>query len=184
MIAVPTTAGTGSEMQSFALISDAETHQKMGLAATSGPACRVAILDPKLTLTQPIKSQRDRHGCPFTRVGDLCDHQTQRHVRCLQPRIMETAFGSLSPRLAKFKHPDARASMQLRHALPGWRSSIRCWGQHAGESADGRQRDSHGQAVGLCLPHVIRFNGEQFGDWYRELYARCRLPIKTVLGTD
>ncbi len=27
----------------------------------------------------------------------------------------------------------------------------------------------HGQAIGMMLPHVIRFNGEQFGDWYHEL---------------
>jgi alcohol dehydrogenase len=27
----------------------------------------------------------------------------------------------------------------------------------------------HGQAIGLMLPHVIRFNGEAFPDWYREL---------------
>ncbi len=27
----------------------------------------------------------------------------------------------------------------------------------------------HGQAVGLMLPHVIRFNGEQFENWYQDL---------------
>ena len=27
----------------------------------------------------------------------------------------------------------------------------------------------HGQAIGLMLPHVIRFNGAEFGDWYRDL---------------
>ena len=52
MIAVPTTAGTGSEAQSFALISDAQTHVKMACGDKKA-ACRVAILDPRLTLTQP-----------------------------------------------------------------------------------------------------------------------------------
>ena len=27
----------------------------------------------------------------------------------------------------------------------------------------------HGQAIGLMLPHVIRFNGAEYGDWYRDL---------------
>ena len=47
MIAVPTTAGTGSETQSFALISDAETHVKMACGDKKA-SFRVAILDPQL----------------------------------------------------------------------------------------------------------------------------------------
>ena len=52
LVAVPTTAGTGSEMQSFALVADAETHQKM---ACGDPQAlpRAALLDPGLTTTQP-----------------------------------------------------------------------------------------------------------------------------------
>src|SRR4029453_10658623 len=52
MIGVPTTAGTGSEAQSYALISDAETHTKMA-CGDQGAAFKVAILDPRLTLSQP-----------------------------------------------------------------------------------------------------------------------------------
>src|SRR6185436_9647965 len=51
-IAIPTTAGTGSECQSAALIANEKTHQKM---ACLDPKCaaRIAILDPALTLSQP-----------------------------------------------------------------------------------------------------------------------------------
>src|SRR5438128_933298 len=52
MIAVPTTAGTGSECQSFALIADETTHQKMACGDPQA-APRVALLDPMLTLSQP-----------------------------------------------------------------------------------------------------------------------------------
>ena len=52
MIAVPTTAGTGSEAQSFALISDAKTHEKMA-CGDKRAAFHTAILDPQLTVTQP-----------------------------------------------------------------------------------------------------------------------------------
>ena len=48
MIGVPTTAGTGSEAQSYALISDAETHVKMACGDPKA-AFRVALLDPALT---------------------------------------------------------------------------------------------------------------------------------------
>ncbi len=52
LIAIPTTAGTGSECQSFALITHPQTHAKMACGDTKA-AARVAILDPELTLTQP-----------------------------------------------------------------------------------------------------------------------------------
>src|SRR5262249_32823806 len=52
MIGIPTTAGTGSEAQSYAVISDEATHMKMACGAPSG-AVRSAILDPELTLTAP-----------------------------------------------------------------------------------------------------------------------------------
>ena len=52
MIGVPTTAGTGSEAQSYALISDADTHVKMACGDPKA-AFRVAILDPALTVSQP-----------------------------------------------------------------------------------------------------------------------------------
>src|SRR3990172_3666874 len=52
MIGIPTTAGTGNEAQTYALISDARTHKKM---ACGDPklAFRVAVLDPALTVSQP-----------------------------------------------------------------------------------------------------------------------------------
>src|SRR6185295_12632921 len=51
LIAIPTTAGTGSECQSAALIVDEATHQKMACLDPRA-AARIAILDPGLTLSQ------------------------------------------------------------------------------------------------------------------------------------
>ncbi|WP_395734903.1 iron-containing alcohol dehydrogenase [Prosthecobacter sp.] len=52
IIAIPTTSGTGSECQSFALISDAVTHVKMACGDPKA-AAKVAILDSELTVSQP-----------------------------------------------------------------------------------------------------------------------------------
>src|ERR1035438_9124864 len=54
LIAIPTTGGTGSECQSFALITDEETHQKMACGDPKA-AARIALLDPVLTLSQPAR---------------------------------------------------------------------------------------------------------------------------------
>src|SRR2546427_5540673 len=53
-IAVPTTAGTGSESQSYALVADDRTHMKMACGDRKA-AFRVAILDPEVTVSQPAK---------------------------------------------------------------------------------------------------------------------------------
>src|SRR5439155_9710943 len=52
MIGIPTTAGTGSEAQSYALISDAGSHLKMACGDPKA-AFRLALLDPCLTVSQP-----------------------------------------------------------------------------------------------------------------------------------
>ena len=52
LIAIPTTAGTGSECQSFAIISDSITHEKMACGDLKA-AAKLAILDPSLTASQP-----------------------------------------------------------------------------------------------------------------------------------
>jgi len=51
-IGIPTTAGTGSEAQSFALIADEKTHLKMACGDRK-VAFRAVILDPELTVSQP-----------------------------------------------------------------------------------------------------------------------------------
>ena len=51
-IGVPTTTGTGSEAQTYALISDSETKVKMAVGAPSA-AFGLVILDPEVACTQP-----------------------------------------------------------------------------------------------------------------------------------
>src|SRR5437763_12545477 len=53
-VGVPTTAGTGSEAQSYALIADEQAHMKMACGDKKA-AFRVAILDPEVTVSQPPK---------------------------------------------------------------------------------------------------------------------------------
>ena len=171
MIAVPTTAGTGSEMQSFALISDAETHVKMACGDKKA-SCRVAILDPKLTLTQPA------NVTALTGV-DAISHAIETFVTKKRNPI-SNLFSSQAWRLlathfrAVIEDPEnlqARAAMQLGAAYAGLAIENSMLGaSHAlANPLTATYGTAHGQAVGLMLPHVIRFNGQQHDDWYREL---------------
>jgi alcohol dehydrogenase len=66
---------------------------------------------------------------------------------------------------------DARSGMQLGAAFAGLAIENSMLGAtHAlANPLTARYGIVHGQAIGLMLPHVIRFNGAQFGAWYRDL---------------
>ena len=171
MIAVPTTAGTGSEAQSYALISDAVTHVKMACGDKKA-ACRIAILDPALTVTQP------RRVTALTGI-DAIAHALETYVT--KPRNpMSLAFSREAWRLLAenfgkvLDHPadiDARGAMQLGACFAGMAIESSMLGAtHAlANPLTAEYGIVHGQAIGLMLPHVIRYNGEAFPDWYREL---------------
>jgi alcohol dehydrogenase class IV len=171
MIAVPTTAGTGSEAQSFALISDAKTHAKMACGDKKA-ACRIALLDPALTVTQPPRVTA------LTGI-DAVAHALETYVT-LRRNPMSLLFSREAWRLLEENFPRvlddphdvlARAGMQLGACLAGLAIEHSMLGAtHAlANPLTAHYGFVHGEAIGVMLPHVIRFNGEHFGDWYGEL---------------
>lgn len=171
MIAVPTTAGTGSETQSFALISDAKTHVKMACGDKKA-SFRVALLDPELTLTQPPRVTA------LTGI-DAVAHALESYVaRTRNPASMAFSReawlllgGNFAHVIADPKNLEARGGMQLGASFAGLAIENSMLGAaHAlANPLTAEFNIAHGQAVGLMLPHVIRFNGQQFGNLYYEL---------------
>jgi alcohol dehydrogenase len=171
MIAVPTTAGTGSEAQSFALISDAKTHVKMACGDKKA-SFRVALLDPQLTLTQPPRVTA------LTGI-DAIAHALESYV-CTSRNPASMAFsreawlllgGNFAHVLQNPSDLDARGGMQLGACFAGLAIENSMLGAaHALANPLTTHFDiAHGQAVGMMLPHVIRFNGEEVGSLYFEL---------------
>lgn len=171
MIAVPTTSGTGSESQSFALISDAVTHAKMACGDKKA-AFKVAILDPVLTLTQPPRVTA------LTGI-DAISHALESHVTTKRNAASQ-AFSRESWRLLARGFPqvlrlpgdlEARGAMQLGACLAGLAIENSMLGAtHAlANPLTAEYGIAHGQAIGLMLPHVVRFNGHVMGELYVEL---------------
>jgi len=160
MIAIPTTAGTGSEAQSFALITDPETRQKMACGDPKA-LCRVAILDPDLTRTQPpqvaaaagidaVAHAVETAGC--TKRNEISLEFSQEAWLRLN-RSFERAM----------VHPEddaARADMLLGAHLAGCAIEHSMLGAaHAcANPLTARCGITHGVAVGAMLPHVVQFN--------------------------
>jgi alcohol dehydrogenase len=170
-IAVPTTAGTGSETQSFALISDAETHVKMACGDRKA-SFRIAILDPMLTLSQPERVTA------LTGI-DAISHAVETYVtKVRNPASLafsREAWLLLSENFLRVlddpTNIEARSGMQLGACFAGLAIENSMLGAaHAlANPLTAQFGVPHGQAVALMLPHVIRYNGAEFGNWYRDL---------------
>jgi len=171
MIAVPTTAGTGSEAQSFALISDAQTHAKMA-CGDKRAACTMALLDPRLTITQPA------HVTALTGIDALA-HALETLVTSkwtpVSRLLSREAFRLLATNflrvLAEPADLQARGAMQWGACLAGLAIENSMLGAAHGlaNPLTAHYGIIHGQAVGLMLPHVIRYNAAVAEDVYREL---------------
>jgi alcohol dehydrogenase len=173
LIAVPTTAGTGSECQSFALIADESTHQKMACGDPKA-APRVALLDPALTLSQP------RHVTACTgldAIAHALESAVTRPRNELSMLYAREAFrltvGHLQQVLDQPDDLRARARMQLGAAYAGTAIELSMLGaaHAAANPLTARFGIAHGQAVATMLPHVVRFNADvpHVGQTYREL---------------
>ena len=180
LIAVPTTAGTGSEVQCHALIADAATHAKMAIGDPKATPV-IALLDPELTLSLPLAVTAN--------VGiDALVHALEAWVT--KPRnpvsnlFAKEAFTLLLPNFKRvLLEPgdlEARGAMLLGAAYAGHaiESSMLGAAHSAANPLTAHFGVVHGQAVGRMLPHVIRFNAQEPS--VRALYEAL-LPLETLL---
>jgi alcohol dehydrogenase len=171
MIGVPTTAGTGSDAQSYAIISDADTHAKMACGDPKA-AFRVAILDPVLTVTQPRQ---------VTAIAgfDAISHAVESYVTAKRTpvsdlfareawRLLEANYQRV---LAEPDDLEARGAMLFGSHAAGIAIEQSMLGAtHAcANPLTARYGTAHGVAIGVMLPHVVRWNADHVGDRYRDL---------------
>ncbi|HMJ65747.1 MAG TPA: iron-containing alcohol dehydrogenase [Candidatus Binatia bacterium] len=163
LIAIPTTAGTGSECQSFALIADEKTHEKMACGDPKA-AAKIAILDPKLTLSQP---RRVTACTGIDAIAHVVETAVTKRRNAFSLMCAHEGFKLTVPNLPRiFADPDdleARGRMQLGAAFAGLaiENSMLGAAHAAANPLTAHYGIVHGQAVGMMLPHVVRFNGKE-----------------------
>ena len=175
-IAVPTTSGTGSEAQSYAVIADAATHMKMACGDPSA-AARIALLDPELTLTAPK---------PVTAMAgfDAIAHAVETTVTTRRTTISET-FSHQAWRLLVnafervLLYPadvEARSAMMVGAHFAGAAIEQSMLGAaHAcANPLTARYNIAHGLALAMLLPHVVRWNASVANERYEALLGTPR----------
>lgn len=173
MIGVPTTAGTGSEAQSYALLSDEDTHEKLACGDPSA-AFRVAVLDPELGVTAPP-------AVTATAGFDALSHAVESYVTSVHSPFSDLfareAFTLLARNYARVleapQDVEARGAMLMGSFLAGAAIEQSMLGAaHAcANPLTARYGVPHGEAIALMLPHVVRFNAAVVGPRYASLLA-------------
>jgi alcohol dehydrogenase len=171
MIGVPTTAGTGSEAQSYAVIADATTHMKMACGDPKA-AFRVAILDPNLTCSQPAH-------VTATSGFDAIAHAVETAVTTRRTAVSDyfareawcLLNGSYEAVLDRPDDIEARAAMHLGAFYGGLAIEQSMLGAaHAcANPLTARYQITHGVALAILLPHVVRWNSAAAAPLYRRL---------------
>ena len=127
MIGIPTTAGTGSEAQSYALISDAHTHMKMACGDPQA-AFRIALLDPRLTVSQPAAVTAT---AGFDAIAHAVEtYVTAKRIPCLtssRARLGGCWRQTMSASLPIPPTSRHEAPCSLGLTSPVWRLRPRCW---------------------------------------------------------
>ena len=187
LIAIPTTAGTGSECQSYALISDEQTHLKMACGDPKA-AAKVAILDPLLTVSQPARVTACTGIDTLVHAVETAVTKKRTPLSAMYSRnAFRLCLGGLERVLRDPNDLEARGMMQLSAAFAGTaiENSMLGAAHAAANPLTARFGIVHGQAVGLMLPAVIAFNARDplAHDRYLELNEVAHLgPIEEFLA--
>ena len=171
MVAIPTTAGTGSEAQSYAVISDSTTYLKM---ACGDPklAFAAAILDPELTLSQPTEVTA---SAGFDAIAHAVETAVTTRRTELSMLFSREAFRLLNANyervLVQPSDLDARGAMHLGSFYAGIAIEQSMLGAaHAcANPLTAQYQLTHGVALAILLPHVVRWNTQKNDSLYAGL---------------
>ncbi len=176
LIAIPTTAGTGSEVTQVAVVNDVENNLKVGISDNYlRPA--VALLDPSLTVSLPpyvtacsgidalshaIESFTAIEYKNLNATGKISFQGSYPLTDALALKAIELIADNLVMAVQQGSNLEARTNMMLGSLLAGMAFS------NAGNSLahalaypiGGKVKSPHGEVTGLLLPHAMRYNSE------------------------
>ncbi len=170
-IGVPTTAGTGSEAQSYALIAQADTHRKMACGDKKA-RFRHVLLDPELLASLPAPTAAIT---AIDAISHAVESQVTRQRNPISGLLARAAWQHLATNfndfLAARSNRSAAGAMLLGAHLAGAAIEVSMLGAaHASANPlTAHAGITHGLAVGVMLPHVVRYNRAVAEPLYREL---------------
>jgi len=181
MVAVPTTTGTGSEAQSYAVISDAKTHCKMACGDPSA-AAKIAVLDAELAAGQPkgvlAASAYDAvaHAVETwvsSKANAMSDCFAREAWRLLDENFERALIGGSVEIAGRMQIASYFAGAAIEHSMLG--------AAHAcANPLTQRYGSTHGHALAMLLPHVVRWNTAAVNGRYADLHVELPLRLEEL----
>jgi alcohol dehydrogenase len=180
-IAVPTTAGTGSEVTFSAVITDTENNYKMTVRSPF-MAAKVALLDPKLTVTVPPHITASTGMDALTHAIEAYTVKVSEPISdALALYAIELITNNLVNAVKNGENINARACMLVGSLLAGMAfshsdvGSVHCMAEALGGVYDA----PHGVCNAVLLPYVMEYNAE----FCLERYARIAQAMGEIFDT-
>jgi len=181
LVAVPTTAGTGTEVTAVAVFTHhgVSSIADMPLkASVSGPAIRpaVALVDPDLTVGSPPALTA---ACGADALGHAIEACLSRRANPVSSLLAGRAVGLIVAKLGQaVERPDdpaPREPLALAATLAGAAFSVAgVVVPHAiSQALGGLLHVPHGLGVAIATPLSLRYNAERCVDQYAELAGFC-----------
>lgn len=159
-ICIPTTSGTGSEVTSFAVITDSETHIKYPLADYALTP-DIAIVDPALVMSVPASITADTGMDVLTHaIESYVSVMASDYTRGLSLQAIKLVFENLEHSY-RFGDEESREKMHNASTMAGMAFANAFLGiNHSLAHKVGPMFDiPHGRTNAILMPHVIRYNG-------------------------
>jgi alcohol dehydrogenase class IV len=160
IIAVPTTAGTGSEVSNASILKDEVTHVKGGIMSHQ-IVPTVSIVDPNLTLTLPPRLTASTGLDALTHaIEGYVAVKASPHTEIYHKEAIKLISENLRTAVARGSDLEARYNMSLAAMYAGiGMATASCGAVHAlAYPMEGKYKVAHGDANAALLPAVMRFN--------------------------
>ncbi len=163
LVAIPTTSGTGSEVTSFAVISDKEKNMKYPLADYELTP-DVAIIDPDLVMTLPKSITADTGMDVLTHaIEAYVSNMASDYTDGLSEKAVEIVFNYLQEAYEHGDNKTAREKMHNASCIAGMAFTNAFLGlNHSiAHKLGGEFHIPHGRANAIILPYVIKYNASK-----------------------
>ncbi|MGB6106117.1 MAG: iron-containing alcohol dehydrogenase [Pusillimonas sp.] len=161
LIALPSTAGTGSEVSGSCVISNTQEHRKMSIRHASLNPARYAILDPDALATAPAHVIAHAGIDAFVHAFEsYISRQANIFTDAVNLHAIELIHGNIRQLAADPTNKQAGLAMLCGSALAGMAfgqtglGNVHCMARFVGAGF----HLSHGLSNAICLPYVAQFN--------------------------
>ena len=187
LIAIPTTAGTGSEVSGSCVISDTEKNLKMSIRHAALNPAAFAILDPLALRTVPGHVAAHSGIDAFVHAFEsYVSRQSNLMTDAINLQAMALLAGNIRPFVANRENLDAGLNMLVGSALAGITfgqtglGNVHCMARFVGA----RFHLSHGLSNAVCLPHVARFNLVACPEKFAQVAIAMGRPVQQMPVLD